>query len=407
MSGESSLMCRDAQAGAVRDLLRGGLQRAAGAALYVSGVPGTGESLTVHEVALACARDEQLLAGSACPCRPAVISINCMSLAAPQDVFQRLLDGLEQAVRVACSNCLCCAGSSQRTTPGAKRRAQRRGMLVVICDEVDQLASQDQEVLYELFALTKLPGSRLVLVAVANSLDLTERRLPELHARGCRPQLLQFPAYSRGQILSILQQRLNTLPGPVFATKALEFCARKMAAASGDMRRVLEAVSTAADICAQQAAVEEAERMARSLEDGSAAGLFDRTPTVLPESPACPAGVGVSSIAVESIKGLPQQQQLVVCAARMGTMSPAKSAVRECLLGQLHDMYISLCRRVAFRPLNNGEFITTCSTLADQGLLFVSAAKEDRRRRVALKVPEDDITTAINDNRILRSCLLN
>lgn len=43
MSGESSLMCRDAQAGAVRDLLRGGLQRAAGAALYVSGVPGTGE----------------------------------------------------------------------------------------------------------------------------------------------------------------------------------------------------------------------------------------------------------------------------------------------------------------------------------------------------------------------------
>lgn len=36
---------------------------------------------------------------------------------------------------------------------------------------------------------------------------------------------------------------------------------------------------------------------------------------MLPESPACPAGVGVSSIAVESIKGLPQQQQLVVCAA--------------------------------------------------------------------------------------------
>ena len=45
-----------------------------------------------------------------------------------------------------------------------------------------------------------------------------------------------------------------------------------MAAASGDMRRVLEAVSTAADICAQQAAAEEAERVAHSLEHGSAAG---------------------------------------------------------------------------------------------------------------------------------------
>ena len=80
----------------------------------------------------------------------------------------------------------------------------------------------------QLVCSLQLPASRLVLVAVANSLDLTERRLPELHARGCPPQLLQFPAYSRGQILSILQQRLDTLPGPVFATKALEFCARKV-----------------------------------------------------------------------------------------------------------------------------------------------------------------------------------
>ncbi len=98
----------------------------------------------------------------------------------------------------------------------------------------------------------QLPGSRLVLVAVANSLDLTERRLPELHARGCRPQLLQFPAYSRGQILSILQQRLNTLPGPVFATKALEFCARKVGTCgvcgSGSPARVL-AASVGSIVC--------------------------------------------------------------------------------------------------------------------------------------------------------------
>ena len=38
-------------------------------------------------------------------------------------------------------------------------------MLVVICDEVDQLASQDQEVLYELFALTKVgPQGGMVLL---------------------------------------------------------------------------------------------------------------------------------------------------------------------------------------------------------------------------------------------------
>ena len=37
-------------------------------------------------------------------------------------------------------------------------------MLVVICDEVDQLASQDQEVLYELFALTKVGCNEMVLL---------------------------------------------------------------------------------------------------------------------------------------------------------------------------------------------------------------------------------------------------
>ena len=41
----------------------------------------------------------------------------------------------------------------------------------------------------------QLPGARLVLAGVANSLDLTERALPLLAALGARPRLLPFPAY--------------------------------------------------------------------------------------------------------------------------------------------------------------------------------------------------------------------
>ncbi|OMP14216.1 hypothetical protein COLO4_00168 [Corchorus olitorius] len=51
--------------------------------------------------------------------------------------------------------------------------------------------------------------------------------------------VITFRAYSKDQILSILQERLLALPYIVFQQQALELCARKVAAASGDMRKAL------------------------------------------------------------------------------------------------------------------------------------------------------------------------
>ena len=81
-----------------------------------------------------------------------------------------------------------------------------------------------------LWQTLQLLKSRLILVGIANSLDLTERLLPGLEARGCKPRLVAFPTYSRTQISTVLQERLQSLPGPVFAPKALDFCGRKVSA---------------------------------------------------------------------------------------------------------------------------------------------------------------------------------
>ena len=81
---------------------------------------------------------------------------------------------------------------------------------------------------HTLLGLLQLLKSRLILVGIANSLDLTERLLPGLEARGCKPRLVAFPTYTRNQITAVLQERLDCLPGAVFAAKALEFCARKV-----------------------------------------------------------------------------------------------------------------------------------------------------------------------------------
>ena len=47
-------------------------------------------------------------------------------------------------------------------------------------DEVDQLESKNQDVLYTVFEWPALSGSSLSLVGIANTLDLTDRVLPRL-----------------------------------------------------------------------------------------------------------------------------------------------------------------------------------------------------------------------------------
>ena len=47
--------------------------------------------------------------------------------------------------------------------------------ILLILDEIDQLDSKSQEVLYTLFELPYLNESKLVLVGIANALDLRDR----------------------------------------------------------------------------------------------------------------------------------------------------------------------------------------------------------------------------------------
>lgn len=49
-------------------------------------------------------------------------------------------------------------------------------------------------------ALFAVAGLTVALVAIANSLDLTERMLPALKCRGVAPDFVSFPAYSKSQV---------------------------------------------------------------------------------------------------------------------------------------------------------------------------------------------------------------
>lgn len=80
----------------------------------------------------------------------------------------------------------------------------------MVLDEIDQLDSKNQEILYTIFEWPSLQKSRLVLIGIANALDLTDRILPRLQARpNCKPQLLNFAPYSKDQIANIIKDRLK------------------------------------------------------------------------------------------------------------------------------------------------------------------------------------------------------
>ena len=64
--------------------------------------------------------------------------------------------------------------------------------------------------------------------------------LPRLqsHVR-CQPALLHFPPYSKDEIASILEERLGG--GAVtLDPMAIQFCARKVSAVHGDLRKALD-----------------------------------------------------------------------------------------------------------------------------------------------------------------------
>lgn len=113
---------------------------------------------------------------------------------------------------------------------------------LLILDEIDQLETKSQSVLYRIFEWPSWEDAKLVLVGIANAMDLTDRILPRLRANvKLKPLEMHFSPYSKEQISSILKHKLTEAGGDgVFAPGAIELISAKVAGMSGDMRKALD-----------------------------------------------------------------------------------------------------------------------------------------------------------------------
>lgn len=99
-----------------------------------------------------------------------------------------------------------------RSYKGKQRSRSSTIKHIIVLDEIDNLVKKSQADLVQLFLLPHEPSVQVLVIGIANSIDLTERMLPELKLKMCSPQLICFPAYTTKQLTNILTTCLETLP---------------------------------------------------------------------------------------------------------------------------------------------------------------------------------------------------
>ncbi|KAL0915189.1 hypothetical protein M5K25_015589 [Dendrobium thyrsiflorum] len=354
----SSVVCREVEKKSVLEFCKACIEQEKAGSIYVCGCPGTGKTLSINKV------KEQLLSWSKeVGLQPLEsLAINCTSLTNTSEVFSKILGKLNSSKKR--KGCLTPLQHLQDLF--SQRSSSNSGkMLLIVIDEMDYLITKDRAVLHDLFMLTTFPFSRFILIGIANAIDLADRFLQRLKSLNCKPFVVTFCAYSKDQIVEILEQRLMNLGCNVFQPLALEYCARKVAAASGDMRKVLDACRTAIEVL-------ETELRDSSTKEQPNCVTFDHMDVALSKAFKSPK--------VDIIQSLPQHQQL-------------------------NKSYLETCKTVHVPAVGSLEFTDMCSVLSDQGLIKLGPSKQDRLKRVTLQIDILDISFAFKDIRFFKNFL--
>ncbi|XP_055983885.1 cell division control protein 6 homolog [Sorex fumeus] len=384
------LPAREKEMDVIRNFLREHICGRKAGSLYLSGAPGTGKTACLNRILQDL--KEQLKGFKA-------VLLNCMSLRSAHAVFPAI------AQEICPEGAAPPTGKDMLKKLESSMTAQKGPMIVLVLDEMDQLDSKGQDVLYTIFEWPWLSNSRLVLIGIANTLDLTDRILPRLQAREkCKPQLLNFPPYTKNQIATILQDRLTQASrDQVLDDAAIQFCARKVSAVSGDVRKAL-------DVCRRAIEIVESDVKSQTL-------LKPLSERQSPCQSPVPKRVGLAHISqvMSGVDGnrmgvsqagtpdsFPLQQKILVCSLLLLTR---QLKTQEVTLGKLHEAYGKVCRKQQVTAVDQSECLSLAELLEARGILGLKKSKETRFSKVSLKIEEKEIEHALKDRTFIGNIL--
>ncbi|KAM9410671.1 origin recognition complex subunit 1 isoform 2-T2 [Pholidichthys leucotaenia] len=356
-----SLPCREQEFQDIYSFIESKILDGTGGCMYISGVPGTGKTATVHEVmrCLQHAADMDEIP----PFH--FVEINGMKMTDPHQAYVQILQKLTG--QKATTDHAAALLEKRFSCP-----APRKETTVLLVDELDLLWTRKQNVMYNLFDWPTRRHARLVVLTIANTMDLPERIMINRVASRLGLTRMSFQPYSFKQLQQIIMSRLNKLKA--FEEDALQLVSRKVAALSGDARRCLDICRRATEICEHSAL------------DASATGLvgMNHVMEALNEM--------FSSAYVTAIKCASTQEQLFI---RAVITEFRRLGLEEATFQQVFVQHQDLCRVEGLQPINVSEGLAVCQRLGACRLLLLESSRLGVLQRIRLNVSEDDILFAL------------
>ncbi|KAI8601353.1 P-loop containing nucleoside triphosphate hydrolase protein [Dissophora ornata] len=381
-----SLPCREDEFLEIQEHLESAIEEGTGSCIYISGVPGTGKTATVHEVirSLQTKAEE----GEISPFQ--FVEINGMKVTEPSYAYVLLWMALSDQ-KVTANHALQLL-EKQFSTPGPRRLP-----CVVLMDELDLLVTAKQTVMYNFFEWPNWLHSRLIVVAVANTMDLPERMLSNKVSSRLGLTRINFQPYTYQQLVKIVESRLEGIKA--FRREAIEFAARKVGAVSGDARRALDICRRAVEIVESNAQKAEEQRLRVAQKNP----FTDLGPTHEPEQVTIRAIKEMfASPNVRLIQTASLHQKLFLVAL---TLRLRRLGLAEVEFSEIAHAHLQMCRLQNIEPPMLSDLSAICASLGSSRCLLVESGKHDIRQRVRLSVSEEDVIMALKVDPLFRRLL--
>lgn len=358
-----SLPGREGKIQFLRSFLKKHLDDNVSASLYVSGPPGTGKTVSLHSI----------FASDLVAKNFTVVYVNCSMIKSANLVYGKIAEILNLG-----------HGTQRECISAIEKylKSKHKSVLMVL-DEIDQLSTRNQSILYQIFEWPTIPKSKVVVIGIANSLDLTDRLLPMLKTKvSLQPELLNFPPYTKAELANIITHRLeNTGIEEVFPANAIQLLAAKIASFRGDVRYALDVTRRVIELADEKIdkKVELNDVMVVLNNVYSTSGALDNND--------------------ENSERLPLQQELVICALLLLLSSSKKS--QAITIGKVFDVFKKICtkRNIQIRDLS--EFISMCSLIETRGIIKIQGQTINRLSKVILLWDKNEVDDVLHDKQLL------